>query len=124
MIIYSFRAGGFARNDESVVCVGEAHLIEAALGHGMLTRTFFGNVHYQDDGGPEFVGVWGARNSSRLRRLLRAAGAELIIFHRPPPARLRGWGTAGKARFEARRRLRKLRVAADLIERSRPYPMI
>lgn len=38
----------------------------------------------------EFLGVWGHRNASRFRRLLRERLGALQIVHAPPPARHAG----------------------------------
>jgi hypothetical protein len=35
-----------------------------------------------------FVGVWGDRNASRFRRILRERLGEQEVVHRPPPERL------------------------------------
>ena len=72
--IYVFRSGSFACNGDSVVCVGPREQIEALLGVGALDALFFGHVEYAGEQDRRFIGVWGTRNASRLRRLLRERG--------------------------------------------------
>lgn len=38
----------------------------------------------------EYLGVWGHRNASRFRRVLREHLGEIEIVHAPPPARFAG----------------------------------
>jgi hypothetical protein len=35
---------------------------------------------------PDYLGVWGSRNVSRFRRLLRERVGDLVIIHAAPPA--------------------------------------
>jgi len=70
----------------AVVCVGGREEIEEALGLDQLEEIFEGEVVYRNDSiKKDYVGVWGARNASRLRRLLRDQGAALLIRRTPPP---------------------------------------
>jgi len=86
-----------------VVCVGRREQIEHLLGTGTLEALFFGYAEYTDDQDGRFLGVWGARNASRLRRLLREQGAEVTVHHAPPPARLRIWQSCAGARVASKR---------------------
>jgi hypothetical protein len=74
----------------TVICVGEREEIEEALGLGQLEEIFEGKIVYRNDSiKKDYVGVWGARNASRLRRLLRGQGVALLIQRtRPPDTRL------------------------------------
>ena len=79
----------------AVICVGEREEIEEALGLGQLKEIFEGEVVYRNDSiKKDYVGVWGARNASRLRRLLRDQGVALLIQRtRPPDTRLLSFST-------------------------------
>lgn len=117
MDIYLFRSTRFARNGDSVVCVGRRGPIESLLGVNGLEATFFGFAEYVDNSGERFLGVWGARNASRLRGLLRERGAELLVHRAEPPARLRVWETRPGVRtavVRARRRAQR-RPCAPLL---------
>jgi hypothetical protein len=66
-----------------------------------INAIFFGYASYRSATGDDFVGVWGTRNASKLRRLLRSNGVELVVHRQPPPARLHHWVTHGRARAHA-----------------------
>ena len=83
--VYAFRSSAFARNGDSVVCIGARDQLECLLGTGTLSATFFGYALYQDPNKTEYIGVWGARNASKFRRLLRERGVQVIIHREPPP---------------------------------------
>lgn len=76
---------------ETVVCVGERARIATVLGGRHVDALFQGSVTYRNDAtNPDYLGVWGARNGSRLRRLLKEAGIDLVVRRtRPPGATLR-----------------------------------
>ena len=57
---------------------------------------FAGGLSYGLPSDPEFLGVWGARNCARFRRLLRGSFAEFTIVETAPPARLRLLETLGE----------------------------
>ena len=88
---YLFRDGHFASSGDTVVCVADRAAVEAALGRGQLEALFQGGAVYTDVAIKlDYIGVWGARNASRLRRFLRERGFEIVIDRgRPPNARLR-----------------------------------
>ena len=100
--IYLFR-DSFAPAGNSVVCVGEKERIEAALGFGKIKVLFHGEAVYTNDTTKkDYLGVWGTRNASRLRRLLREQGSKLIIQRtRPPNTRLRYYSTQPGERSRA-----------------------
>jgi hypothetical protein len=91
LIAYLFRDGHFAPAGNTVVCVAERAAVEAVLGRGQLEVLFKGGAVYTNDAAKlDYIGVWGVRNASRLRRLLRERGFDLSISRtRPPSARLR-----------------------------------
>jgi hypothetical protein len=91
MVVYLFRDSLPSRSN-TVVCVGEKERIEAAFG-GQLAVLFKGEAVYSNDStNRTYLGVWGARNTSRLRRLLREQGVELLVKRtRPPNTRLRSF---------------------------------
>ena len=111
---YLFRDGPFAPAGNTVVCVVDRPAVEAALGRGQVETLFGGAAVYTDRAiKVEYKGVWGTRNSSRLRALLRARGVELTISRGPPPgARLRYFthsrGTKGESRRVARAALQSI----------------
>jgi hypothetical protein len=89
LIIYLFRDK--VSSADTMVCVGDKARIEAALGPEKVPMLFQGEVTYINDATERvYLGVWGARNSSRLRRVLREHDIELVIERgRPPNVRLR-----------------------------------
>ena len=96
MSVYLFRDSLPSRSN-TVVCVGEKERIETALGAGQLAGLFKGEVVYRNDTTKRaYLGVWGARNTSRLRRLLREQGVELLVKRtRPPNTRLSSLNVQG-----------------------------
>ena len=76
--VYAFRSSAFARHGDSVVCIGARKQLESLLGAGMLSATFFGYALYRASDETEYIG---ARNASKLRRLLRERGAQ-VTTHR------------------------------------------
>ena len=78
-----------------MVCIGEKERIEGVFGGGQLAVLFKGEAVYTNDTiKRDYLGVWGTRNASRLRRLLREQGVELLIQRtRPPDTRLRSFST-------------------------------
>lgn len=97
--IYLFRSERIAGGSETVVCAAPVDLIVAVYGGGGhqdregVQRAFGGSAFYRnDDTGERFIGVWGARNASRLRTALRRTAA-IAIIKEPPPARLIVWST-------------------------------
>ncbi len=88
MAVWLFRDSLPSRSN-TVVCVGEKESIDTAFGGGQLAVLFKGEVVYRNDKTRTYLGVWGARNASRLRRLLREQGVELLVKRtRPPDTRL------------------------------------
>ena len=67
------------------ICIASRYRVERLLGAGAVSSIFHGYIIYRAPYG-DFLGVWGARNTSRFRRLLREAGAEITIHREPPPA--------------------------------------
>ena len=96
--VYLFRDDHFAPAGSSLVCIGENAAIEIRLGDGQVETLFNGVAVYTcDTTKQDYVGVWGSRNASRLRRVLREHGAGLVIHPEPPPrVRLRHWTTSRK----------------------------
>jgi len=95
--VYVFRDGPFAPRGDTVVCVGDRAAVEAHLGRGQVQTLFRGAAVYTNDATKQdYIGVWGVRKASRLRRLLREHGAELVIHaEAPPKARLRHFVALG-----------------------------
>jgi len=101
--VYLFRSGNFARNGDTVVTAAPLDAVMSVYGGGGLfgeggvAAIFGGAAFYRDDPRDEtsrgYVGVWGARQASRFRAVLRGAGISIEIVRSPPPARLMFWGT-------------------------------
>ena len=85
---YVFRDAYHAKGGDAVVCVIEQAAADERLGPGRVESLFGGCAVYTTPEGQDFIGVWGARNASRLRRFLRERGAEVSI-HRERPVNLR-----------------------------------
>ncbi len=97
--VYVFRESAFAPAGDTMFCVGRRTTIEEALGFGQLRAMSAGAAVYTDYIQQiDYIGVWGARNCSRLRTLLRACGLELTISRgRPPATRLRYFAHSRRA---------------------------
>jgi hypothetical protein len=69
--------------------------VNATFGSERAFAEFFGGsaLYGGDYLHPEFLGVWGVRNVSRFRRLLRERHGELEAVESEPPAPLRSWST-------------------------------
>jgi len=85
---YVFRDTYPASGGAPVVCVVERAAADERLGPGQVESLFGGCAIYTTPEGQDFIGVWGARNASRLRRFLSERGAEVSI-HRERPFNLR-----------------------------------
>jgi hypothetical protein len=96
--VYLFRDSHFAPSGDTVVCVGAKAGSSPNLGCGQVESLFKGFAVYTDRSvSRDYIGVWGIRNASRLRRLLRERGAALAVRKMPPPsARLRYFKTLKK----------------------------
>lgn len=96
--IYVFRDRHFAPAGDTVVCIGGRGSIEALLGNKPIPGLFTGQAVYtNDETNQDYVGVWGKREASRFRRLLRERGADLLVHRVPPPGvRLRHWETQSR----------------------------
>jgi hypothetical protein len=94
--VYVFRsAAGWGANTN--VCVAA---INRLVTPNEIDTIFFGHVRYRNASGEELIGVWGARNAARLRRMLKERGAQIVVHHEPPGPRV-SWRTKGKARADA-----------------------
>jgi hypothetical protein len=95
LTVYLFRDSHFAPAGDTVVCAVEKTAVEAIVGMERFQTLFKGSAIYRNNGDKkDCLGVWGKQNASRLRRLLKENGAELIICRVPPPeSRLQIWGT-------------------------------
>ena len=68
------------RGAAPIVCIGPASQICALIDHDEMKMTFGGYVIYESGEGSEYVGVWGGRNASRMRRMLRERGAGINVL--------------------------------------------
>src|SRR5471030_735446 len=81
-LIYEYRLGA------TVYCDGERKFVTAFMHEDDLAFEFRGWVRLRDSNtGKDYLGVWGRRNASRFRRLLRERGAEFSIIRREQPHR-------------------------------------
>jgi hypothetical protein len=87
----------FKGSDGPVVCVAPGESVLATFGSLAVFSAFFGG--HMTFGWPPsahlFLGVWGHRNASRFRRLLRERLGPLEIIHTPPPGRHTTSATTG-----------------------------
>ena len=99
--IYLFR-DSFSAARDSMVCVAELEAMERFMSVDELERAFSGFASYHAPAGC-YVGVWGRRNGSRLRRFLRERGAALVLHRGKPENFERGtWATyAERARIRS-----------------------
>jgi hypothetical protein len=73
---------------DRIVTQGDAEFIERYLPQKELAEVFGGFIRSRNPkDGREFLGVWGRRESSRFRRLLRERGARFEVRHTAPFAR-------------------------------------
>jgi hypothetical protein len=97
----------------SAAAAGE-HVIQAfgsvaGLNHYFGGHMTFGRIFSSN----EFLGVWGNRNASRFRRILRAKLGELAIVHAKPPARHVGTELIGGRLTAQERRELERKFAAN-----------
>ena len=68
-------------------CAASKDAVVTTFGEAEKFWTYFGGgVTYGLPSDPEYLGVWGNRNASRLRRLLREAMGAIEIIESEPPA--------------------------------------
>jgi hypothetical protein len=74
-----------SKGGEAIICVAEKSEIYPAIDRREIEGLFAGSILYKDDRrNKDYLGVWGARNASRLRRLLRERGFDLAIERKRP----------------------------------------
>ena len=79
--LYRYRIG------ETVACAASREAVVASFGsEAEFERFFGGSMTFGLPSSPAYLGVWGARNASRFRRILREAGFEFHVHECPPPA--------------------------------------
>ena len=67
------------------VSIAEMKPIERFIKQDEFSRLFGGYIRFRNDRSELiYLGVWGTRKASKLRRLLRERGASLVILQRPP----------------------------------------
>lgn len=86
-----------------MVCIAPVDLVDAvygsegADGKDRLAARFGGAVIFRNDGTEErYLGVWGARDASRFRRILREAGFDIALIKERPRVRLVWYQTRGE----------------------------
>ena len=79
--LYRYRICG------TVACAASREAVVAAFGsEAQFERYFGGSMSFGLPSSPDYLGVWGARNASRFRRILREAGFDFEVHVSPPPA--------------------------------------
>jgi hypothetical protein len=68
------------RGSSPNVCIGRLSEICALIDRDEMATMFGGYIVYEAGQGDEYVGVWGGRNASRMRRILRERGATLNLL--------------------------------------------
>jgi hypothetical protein len=87
--VHEYRANWYSdgRSDR-IVTQGDAKFVERYIPQNEFPKLFGGFIRSRSpDGGREFLGVWGRREGSRFRRLLRERGATFEIRRTPPLVR-------------------------------------
>jgi hypothetical protein len=91
--VYVFRDPHFAPDGNTVVCIVPKRSMQRFVSKKEVSQAFGGCAVYHR-WLKAYVGVWGDRNGSRLRRFLRERGAELKVHKEAPPSiRLLYWTT-------------------------------
>ncbi len=90
-LIYEYRASWYINGrSEPIVAQGDARYVERFFTRSELCELFGGYVvsvsPYRSG---QFLGVWGRRNASRFRRMLRERGAVFDISRDAPELRLK-----------------------------------
>ena len=97
--VHVFREMLYAPERDAVVCIVLERSITRYISIEELDHAFSGFVKYHKLDGTQYIGVWGQRNASRLRRFLRERGAQLtIIDSKPQSAKMKSAKTVGKRR--------------------------
>jgi hypothetical protein len=92
--VYVFRDPHFSPEGDTIVCIPPLRGMKRFVSKSEVSRAFGGYAVYRRSLWITYVGVWGERNGSRLRRFLRERGAELAIHKEAPAkARLLYWAT-------------------------------
>ncbi len=110
--MYEFTEQRIAQGSPPLVCIAPVKELRHLIGVSEIDREFGGHISYRQlPWFTGYVGVWGARNCSRFRRLVREAGGEVIAkSERPKRSRVSAWLTKGT---RPTRRSRAEEVEAD-----------
>ena len=96
---FVFRDPHFAPAGDTVVCIADRRQMKPYMKKGELGSLFAGYVVFRDRPWPwgrSYLGVWGKRNASKFRRLLRERGANVrVVDHAPPGIRIAYFTTCG-----------------------------
>jgi hypothetical protein len=88
--LFEFKDSFRLDESERVVCVGERALVTKTLSESELSKLFGGWIIYSDPSGLDYLGVWGARKTRTLRRILRERGVDISLTRtRPGAVRMR-----------------------------------
>jgi hypothetical protein len=101
---FTFRDPAFAPSGDTIVCIVDAAAAAAFMSKSEIADAFSGYALYRRGLLKGYVGVWGRRNSKRLRRFLEERGAEVVLHRgRPDGLRLSRYATRNE-----RKRVRNL----------------
>ena len=84
MHLFEFKDSLRLDESERVVCIGERALVTKTLSESESGKLFGAWIMYSDPGGLDYLGVWGARKTRTLRRILRERGVD--VLSQPNPA--------------------------------------
>lgn len=81
MDFYEFaESRGEWQGSPPIVCIGPKRFVSDYMNEKDFRAIFEGYVVYRDDDtGADYIGVWGARNAAKFRRLLRTRGAKFKL---------------------------------------------
>jgi hypothetical protein len=93
--VYTFRLSTLRRGaDPTILSVAPREVVQSIFGGGGpkgtagLDQAFGGGTVFENcRSGEAFLGVWGRRNASRFRALIRQSGYVVKMINEPPPAR-------------------------------------
>ena len=85
MELFEFRQHFRIGQSSRVVCIASLDALGRVLAENDLAALFGGWIKYRGQtDGMKYLGVWGARNTRTMRRILREKGVEVVVHHIRP----------------------------------------